>query len=89
VYQDEARYTRGFQIYQLDFATREVTPLVVDADYQNSAISWSPDGALLGFQRFKVANADVNTVSEVWVYAPETQALFRVGADGFYPRWVK
>jgi Tol biopolymer transport system component len=89
VYLDEARYTRGFQIYLMDMASRALSPLVVDADYQNSAISWSPDGAHLVFQRFKVRDADVNTVSEIWMVTPETDSLFRVGVDGFYPRWVK
>jgi Tol biopolymer transport system component len=89
VYLDEERYTRGFQIYGMDMATRVLEPLVQDAAYQNSAISWSPDGAHLAFQRFRVQDADVNTVSEIWMYTPETDELFRVGEDGFYPRWVK
>lgn len=89
IYLDDNQYTRGYQVYLVTVATGEITPLIVDADYQHNTLSWSADGAHLLMYRFKVTGADVTTTPEIWTYTLETDTLTRVAPDGFGPRWVE
>ncbi|MBC8100286.1 MAG: PD40 domain-containing protein [Armatimonadetes bacterium] len=84
----DARYTRGYQIYLMDVATRTARPLIEDAAYQHSAIAWSADGSWLALSRYRVIDATAETTPEIWAYALASGALTRVAADGFAPRWV-
>jgi Tol biopolymer transport system component len=87
VYQDE-RYTRGYQVYRVDVETGEIEALIFDADYQHTAVRFSPDGSQLAVDRYNVANADATSTPEIWMYSFSDGALTRVAADGFFPRWI-
>jgi Tol biopolymer transport system component len=87
VYQDE-RYTRGYQVYSVDVASGEMESLIFDADYQHTALRFSPDGSQIAIDRYNVANADANSTPEIWTYTLADGTLTRVAPDGFYPRWI-
>jgi Tol biopolymer transport system component len=87
VYQDD-RYTRGYQLYSVDVASGEMEQLIFDADYQHTAVRFSPDGTRLAIDRYNVATADANSTPEIWTYTFADQGLTRAVADGFYPRWI-
>jgi Tol biopolymer transport system component len=84
-YLDE-RYTQGGQLYLLDLATLEATPLVVDDRYSHGGISWSSDGHLLLFQRYNLESQRDPT--EIWVYTVPTGELRQAAVDGVLPRFL-
>jgi len=82
----DARYTQGGQLYLLDLATLEATPLVVDGMYSHGAISWSSDGHLLLFQRYNLESQ--RDPIEIWVYTVPTGELRQVAVDGILPQFL-
>jgi Tol biopolymer transport system component len=82
----DSRYTAGRQIYLLDLATGDVTPLVVDPAYSHAGLRWDSTGRRLVFQRF--AQDEPDALPEVWVYDLDTGALTHVADNAFLPAWV-
>jgi Tol biopolymer transport system component len=82
----DSRYTAGRQIYLLDLASGDVTPLVVDSAFNHAGLRWDSAGRRLVFQRF--AQAEPDALPEVWVYDLDTGALTHVADDAFLPAWV-
>jgi Tol biopolymer transport system component len=83
----DSRYTAGQQIYLLDLASGDVTPLVVDAAYSHAGPRWDAAGRRLVFQRYPQDEPDA--LPEVWVYNLDTRALTRVANNAFMPAWVQ
>lgn len=90
-YLDE-RYTRTRQLYLLDTASGDVTPLIEDPRYFNGFFSWDPQGDSLVIQRFPELTEDGqvnnNGRPEVWIYHVNTGELTRVATNAYFPRWV-
>jgi Tol biopolymer transport system component len=82
----DTRFTPGTQIYLLDPATGDATPLVVDARYNHAGLHWDPTGHQIVFQRFAMNAEDPKP--EVWVYDLDTGALTRVAENAFFPAWL-
>lgn len=83
-YNDERRFTPGHQVYLYHLETGTVEPLIIDPNYNNGALFWSPDGGSLVIQRMAFGGG----LPEIWTYNLETGALVRVGENGFLPRWL-
>jgi Tol biopolymer transport system component len=81
----DSRYTAGKQIYWLDLATGEVTPLVVDPTYNHAGMQWDETGRQIVFQRFSLVTP--NARPEVWVYDLESGALTPIAENAFLPAW--
>lgn len=90
-YLDE-RYTRTRQLYLLDTATGELTPLIADPRYFNGFFSWDPQGVRLVIQRFPELTADGQLNSsgrpEVWTYNLDSGALTLIAENAYLPRWA-
>lgn len=84
------RYTRGHQIYQMDMATKEVKPLIVDDNYNHGFFALNQTGTKLVLQRFPFFSmADgSNPMPEIWIYDMETGDLTLMSGNAFHPRWV-
>lgn len=90
-YTDE-RYTRGYQLYQVDIQTGDMLPLLVDERYSHHYFAWNPAGDHLLVQRIPLLDEDgeVNRGArpEVWVLNYETGELTRISELAYFPRWV-
>ena len=90
-YMDE-RYTRGFQLYNIDVSTNEVTPLLVDEQYSHHYFEWNRSGDAVVMQRIPILNADgtpnAQARPEIWVLNIETGDLTLISEQAFHPRWV-
>ncbi|MBN1680098.1 MAG: PD40 domain-containing protein [Anaerolineae bacterium] len=84
-YLDE-RYTPGQQLYLLDLATDIIEPLVVDASYNHSAMSWDASGRRIVFQRFSLSAPGARP--EIWTFDLDTGELAQVADNAFLPAWV-
>ena len=84
-YLDE-RYTPGKQLYTLDVATGEATPLLVDAAYTHAAPQWDATGRCVLYQRFVLAEADAQP--EVWVLDTHTGEARLLAQNAFLPAWL-
>jgi Tol biopolymer transport system component len=82
----DSRYTAGRQIYLLDLASGDVTPLVVDPAYNHAGIHWDSTGRRIVFQRFSLTGEEA--VPEVWVYDLDTGELTQIADNAFLPAWV-
>jgi Tol biopolymer transport system component len=86
------RYTTGFQLYNIDVETHEVTPLLVDERYSHHYFEWNRAGDMLLMQRIPLLNADgtTNTAArpEIWVLNAENGELTLISEQAFHPRWV-
>lgn len=82
-YLDE-RITLGEQIYLYDVATGSISQLIYDENYAHGAMSWSPDGTMLLFQRFNLTT----NLPEIWVYSVTDGTLTLIAANAWYGRWV-
>jgi Tol biopolymer transport system component len=80
-------YTDGPQVYLMNVESGEVTPLVVDPDYDHSSLVWSADGNLLLMQRFNRAIQGART--EIWLYDLRSQELQMIANDAFLPGFVR
>lgn len=82
-YLDE-RITLGEQIYLYDVETGGVSQLIYDENYAHGALSWSPDGTMLLFQRFNYTTS----LPEIWVYSVTAGTLTQIVANAWYGLWV-
>lgn len=83
----DARYTSGKQIYALDLASGDATPLVVDGQYTHAAPQWDAAGQRVVYQRFDLITPDA--VPEIWVTDLATDSATLVAANAFFPAWVR
>jgi Tol biopolymer transport system component len=74
------------QIYWMDAATGQITPLLVDAEYFHGALSFDPTGRYLLFQRFRTA--DNAPAPGIWVLEVESGRVWQVAESGYLPRWL-
>lgn len=81
------RYTRGYQLYMLDVASREVTPLLVDDRYTHGFFAFNAAGDWLVLQRFPLGG-QADTSPEIWAYHLPSQRLQLVATNAFHPRWL-
>jgi Tol biopolymer transport system component len=72
----------AFQLYLLNLEDNSMRQLTDDPQYANGYFSWDPTGQQLLIQRFP------GTTPEVWTYDFATQALTRIAANSFFPRWI-
>jgi Tol biopolymer transport system component len=86
---------RGTQIFLLDTWTFNITPLLIDEEYNHSGFSWNGDGTMLTMTRFRQVNASGDPFSagtlEVWTYNTETRRLNRLTEEGTFalnPQWL-
>jgi Tol biopolymer transport system component len=90
-YMDE-RYTRGFQLYNIDVSTNEVTPLLVDELYSHHYFEWNRSGDAVVMQRIPILNTDGTPNGqarpEIWVLNIATGELTLISEQAFHPRWV-
>jgi len=90
-YMDE-RFTRGYQIYQMDINSFEAEPLLVDERYHHGVFAWNATGDKLVLQRTplltQTGGAEINPRSEIWVYDHNTGDTTRIAEDAMMPRWV-
>ncbi|HLA44290.1 MAG TPA: hypothetical protein VJZ27_12685, partial [Aggregatilineales bacterium] len=82
----DTRYTDGYQVYLLDIDSGEATPLVVDGDYNQGALNWSPDGNLLVMQRFD--RTEPGSRPQIWVYNMQTQELQLIAENAYLPGFL-
>lgn len=91
-YSDE-RWTRGFQLYDIELDTGELIPLLVDERYSHSAFTWDKTGENLLMQRLPLLTEDgsINSLArpEIWVLNVESGNLIRIAESGYLPRWVQ
>ncbi|MDQ7025142.1 MAG: hypothetical protein Q9P01_14370 [Anaerolineae bacterium] len=91
-YMDE-RYTRGFQLYNIDVSTQEITPLLVDENYSHHYFAWNRTGDSLVVQRIPLLNddgtANNQTSPQIWVLDAETGAVTLISEQAFHPRWIE
>jgi hypothetical protein len=90
-YTDE-RWTRGYQLYDIDVATGNIFPLLVDERYTHHSFSWDSTGENLLMQRLQLLMDDgsINNEArpEIWVLNIETGSLSKIAESGYLPRWV-
>ncbi len=86
------RYTRGYQLYQVDVDSREIVPLLYDERYSHHYFAWNRDGSMLIVQRLQLLddNGETNRGArpEIWVLDAETGDLVKISDQAYYPRWV-
>ncbi|HML23681.1 MAG TPA: Ig-like domain-containing protein [Aggregatilinea sp.] len=82
----DGRYTPGKQIYMLDPATGEATPLVIDDAYNHAAMRWDAAGTRIVFQRFALQDPDAQP--EIWMLDLSTNEIRKLADDAFLPDWV-
>lgn len=83
--------TQGFQVYLMDMFTREITPLVFDADYDHGRTHWRPDGEVLLLQRTPIQmgiGRNFSEDSQIWLYDMATNDLRLITTRAFQPRWI-
>lgn len=85
------RYTPGRQVYRLNLASGEVSPLLVDDGYYNGYFEWHPTGVMLVVQRFPQpggtpANSEITP--EVWTIDVARDTLTQIATNAFLPQWI-
>jgi len=83
-YQDEARYTRGHQVYVVNLADKTLTPLLVNTAYTHGSIAYSPDGDYLLAQRYPLGGS----APGIWVLDLASGDLTEIAPDGYLPAWI-
>ena len=87
----DARWTRGYQLFNLDAVTGEATALLTDDAYSHHFFAWHPDGEQLVMQRIPLsATGNINSASqpEVWVYASATDTMIQIADGAYLPHWI-
>ncbi|MEM9951798.1 MAG: hypothetical protein AAF846_09375 [Chloroflexota bacterium] len=86
------RWTRGYQLFNVDAETGETSELVFDEAYGHYFFEWDTTGDQLLMQRLQLLDSDGNLNNlarpEIWVYDAETDSLIKVADSGYFPRWV-
>lgn len=83
----DTRYTRGYQLYMMDIATRETEPLLIDERYTHGFFAFNAAGDWLVMQRFPLGG-QADTSPQIWAYHLPTQRLTLVTDNAFHPRWL-
>jgi dipeptidyl aminopeptidase/acylaminoacyl peptidase len=90
-YSDE-RWTRGYQLYDIDIETGAVLPLLVDEHYSHHFFTWDLTGENLLMQRLPLLQDDGNINAqarpEIWVLNTKTGNLTKITDSAYFPRWV-
>jgi Tol biopolymer transport system component len=80
------------QAYLWDTQTESVVPLVIDPQYNHSAMRWSPDSTYLALMRVPQANPLLEgggtPQPEVWVYEMSSGELWQVAENARLPQWL-
>lgn len=88
----DERYTRGYQLYQVDVESGEIVPLLYDERYSHHYFTWNRAGSMLVVQRIQLLddNGETNRGArpEIWVLNAETGDLIKISDQAYYPRWV-
>jgi len=83
------RFTRGYQLYNVDVSTLQAAPLLVDPAYSHGFFSYDSSGQMIVLQRFPF---DPQTVAgsspQVWALEAATGRLTLISDNAFHPRWV-
>ncbi len=74
------------QVYTVDIKTGESKPLILNEQYFDGAISWSPGGDQLLMQRLRTAEA--NPQPGIWVYDAASGQTWQIARNGYLPRWL-
>ncbi|WP_119066004.1 Ig-like domain-containing protein [Aggregatilinea lenta] len=82
----DGRYTPGKQLYLLDPATGDATPLVIDSTYNHAAMHFDASGTRIVFQRFALQDPDAQP--EIWMLDLNTNAIRKLADNAFLPDWV-
>lgn len=86
------RYTRGYQLYQVDMETEDIVPLLYDERYSHHYFAWNTQGTMLVIQRLQLLedSGEVNRGArpEIWVLNTETGDLIQIAEQAYFPRWV-
>jgi len=86
------RWTRGYQLFEIDAESGEVTTLLFDERYGHYFFAWDDSGENLLMQRLPLLNDDgtINNLArpEIWVLEYETGNLIRITEEAYFPRWV-
>lgn len=86
------RWTRGYQLFEADAETGEVTTLLFDESYGHFFFSWDNLGEKLVMQRLPLLDETgaVNNLArpEIWVLNYETGELIEIVESAYFPRWV-
>lgn len=90
-YTDE-RYTRGYQLYQLDLGTQSEQGLVVDERYSHGFFEFNQAGDQLTLQRFPLVSDSGDMLADsrpqIWLKSLSTGELSLLADNAFHPRWV-
>lgn len=83
------RFTRGYQLYDIDVATGAATPLLVDPAYSHGFFSYDNSGQMIVLQRFPFeAQTATGSNPQVWTLNVATRELTLISENAFHPRWV-
>jgi Tol biopolymer transport system component len=76
--------TQGQQVYLYDIAAEALEPLIVDTAYNHGALSFSPDGGYLLFQRYSFET----TRPQIWLFEMATGALTQLADEAYIAAWL-
>ncbi|MGB7337419.1 MAG: hypothetical protein WBC91_00895 [Phototrophicaceae bacterium] len=86
------RWTRGYQLFEIDADTGESSELVYDEAYGHYFFIWDNLGEQLLMQRLPLFDEDGNLNNlarpEIWVLDAASGDLTRIAESGYFPRWV-
>ncbi len=83
------RFTRGYQLYDIDTATGAASPLLVDPAYSHGFFSYDTSGQMIVLQRFPFdPQTATGSNPQVWTLNVTTGELTLISDNAFHPRWV-
>jgi Tol biopolymer transport system component len=85
-YLDGSNNSANPQVYIVDPDTGDVESPLLDDSYDHGAVSWSPQGDALLFQRYPYM--DVDAVPSLWIYDLDDDTLVQIVEDAYRPRWL-
>ena len=83
---DNETQGNGSQIMLYHVPSGELRQVTTEANFTNSDVHWSPDGAQFTFQRYELRTADF--LPEIWWYDVETEELRLLARDGANASWL-
>jgi Tol biopolymer transport system component len=85
----DSRWTRGYQLYEMDMENKEITPLLYDENYSHHYFAWDNRGEHLLVQRLPVSDSiNTNSRPEIWILNYDNGELTQVAKGAYHPRWV-
>lgn len=80
------------QVYIWDTGGDSVSPLLLDAQYNQGFLRWSPDSQYLSMNRLRVLDnrgqPEERPALEVWVYHMGSDTLVKLADDARMPQWI-